>query len=88
MKKATAAIAIQIAVFAVLAILGIMYVLKESPTENLGDYEKSEMARPSHGGSFIDKIFSTDGDDDTSLTGSAGRYEESRIGKPMPTEDR
>lgn len=87
MKKTSIAIAIQIAVFAILASAGIIYVLKQSPTEDLGHYEKREMVRPNQGKSFIDRIFSDSSKssgEDMSLTGGSGRYEESRIGKPMP----
>jgi hypothetical protein len=88
MKKSIS-IAIQIAVLAAIGLAGILYILNKSPVESLGEYEKQEIARPNKGKSLVDGLFSgsgrgesnDNGDDDTSLTGKSGRYDESRIGK-------
>lgn len=84
----TASIAIKVAIFAVIAIIGIVYIFNTSPVEDLGSYEKQEMVRPNRGKSVIDQFFSPSSDkrgdssdDDMSLTGKSGRYDEVRIGK-------
>lgn len=82
-------ITIQIAVLALIGLAGIIYILNSSPVESLGEYEKQEMAKPNKQRTLVGGFFSgsgkgeaeDDGDDDTSLTGKSGRYEESRIGK-------
>ena len=85
----TVSIAIKVAVFAIIAILGIVYIFNRSPVEDLGAYEKQEMVKPNRGRSMLDQFFSTseskggDGDDDVSLTGKSGRYDEVRIGKDL-----
>jgi len=85
----TASIAIKVAIFAVIAILGIVYIFNRSPVEDLGSYEKQEMVKPNRGRSMVDQFFSPsqskydDGDDDMSLTGKSGRYDEVRIGKEL-----
>lgn len=84
MKKSLT-ITIQVVIFAIIATLGIIYILNKSPVEDLGDYEKEEMARPNKSKSFVDQFFnsksSNTDDDDVSLTGGSGRYDEVRIGK-------
>jgi len=88
MKKSIS-IAIQLIVLAAIGIAGILYILNESPVESLGEYERQEMAKPNKGSSLVDGFFSgsgrgednDNGDDDTSLTGKSGRYDEARIGK-------
>ena len=88
MKKSMS-IAIQITVLAAIGIAGILYILNKSPVESLGEYEKQEMATPNKGKSLVDGLFSgsgressnDNGDEDTSLTGKSGRYDEARIGK-------
>lgn len=85
----TASITIKVAIFAVIAIIGIVYIFNTSPVENLGSYEKQEMVSPNRGKSVIDQFFSPSSDrrgndssdDDMSLTGKSGRYDEVRIGK-------
>jgi len=86
----TASIAIKVAVFAIIAIAGIIYIFNRSPVEDLGSYEKQEMVKPNRSRSVIDQFFSPsksnnydDGDDDMSLTGKSGRYDEVRIGKEL-----
>lgn len=84
MKKSLT-ITIQVVIFAIIATLGIIYILNKSPVEDLGDYEKEEMARPNKAKSFVDQFFNSKSsnteDDDISLTGGSGRYDEVRIGK-------
>lgn len=87
MKKSMS-IAIQVAVFAAIAVAGIIYILNRSPVEDLGEYEKQEMVKPNRDRSVIDDFFSSNKDDsrngsgdDMSLTGQSGRYDEVRIGK-------
>ena len=82
-------IAIQLIVLAAIGIAGILYILNESPVEHLGEYERQEMAKPNKGSSLVDGFFSgsgrgeanDNGDEDTSLTGKSGQYDEARIGK-------
>lgn len=89
MKKSMI-ISIQVAVFAIVGLLAILYIMNKSPVEDLGDYEKQEMARPNKSKSIVDQFFSpsdsSDSGDDVSLTGSSGRYDEVRIGKSMDDE--
>jgi len=88
MKKSIS-IAIQITVLAAIGLAGILYILNKSPVESMGEYERQEVVKPNKGRSLADGFFSgsgrgesnDDGEDDTSLTGKSGRYEESRIGK-------
>jgi len=86
----TVSIAIKVAIFAIIAILGIVYIFNRSPVEDLGAYEKQEMVKPNRGRSMLDQFFSTSesnggdgGGDDVSLTGKSGRYDEVRIGKDL-----
>jgi len=87
--KNTVSISIKIAILAAIGIAGIIYILNSSPVESLGEYEKQEMAKPNKERSLVDGFFSgsgksssnDDSDDDTSLTGKSGRYDEARIGK-------
>ena len=84
----SASIAIKVAIFAVIASMGIYYILKTPAVEEVADYEKQEMVKPNRGKSMVDQFFSTvsgkenssDGDN-VSLTGESGRYDEVRIGK-------
>jgi|GEM_PF-2348888 len=87
MKKSVS-IAIKVIIFGILTGAGIFYVINQSPVENLGDYEKQEMVKPNKTRSVVDQFFSTDTkrrnaeeNDDVSLTGSSGRYDEVRIGR-------
>jgi len=86
--KNPASIALKIAIFGAITGAGILYVFNRSPVESLGTYEKQEMVKPNKSRSVIDQFFSTDDkkrdqsqNDDVSLTGSSGRYDEVRIGK-------
>ena len=84
----SASIAIKVAIFAVIASMGIYYILQTPAVEEIADYEKQEMVKPNRGKSMVDQFFSTisgkensaDGDN-VSLTGESGRYDEVRIGK-------
>jgi len=90
----TLSITIKVAIFAIVAIIGIIYIFNRSPVDDLGSYEKQEMAKPNRGRSVIDQFFTPDGakgsgdyaDDDMSLTGKSGRYDEVRIGKSAEDE--
>ena len=85
----TVSITIKVIIFGLVTGLGIFYVTNRSPVESLGTYEKQEMVKPNKGRSTFDQFFSTDDsarrnsaeNDDVSLTGSSGRYDEVRIGK-------
>ncbi len=83
-------ITLQVVFFAIIALMGILYIMNKTPVEDLGDYEKTEMAKPNRSKSIVDQFFSTDSrdssDDDVSLTGGSGRYDEVRIGKSMDEE--
>lgn len=90
----TVSITIKLTIFAVIAIIGIIYIFNRSPVDDLGSYEKQEMAKPNRGKSVIDQFFAPEGkkagggygDDDMSLTGESGRYDEVRIGKSSEEE--
>lgn len=82
---------IKIVIFGALTGVGIIYVINRSPVESMSSYEKQEMVKPNKTKSVIDHFFSSkskarkssdEGNDDVSLTGSSGRYDEVRIGKP------
>jgi len=80
-------IAIKVIVFGLITGAGIFYVINQSPVESLGNYEKQEMVKPNKTRSVVDQFFSTDSkkrndaeNDDVSLMGSSGRYDEVRIG--------
>jgi hypothetical protein len=85
MKKSMS-IVIQVTVLLVIALASILYIMKTSPVENLGEYEKEEMVRPNKTSSMMDTFFKGDeaapeDSDNHSLTGASGRYDEVRIGK-------
>lgn len=84
--KRKALITLQFVIFAILATIGIMYVLNKSPVEDLGTYEKQAVRVPNKSSSIVDQFFSTktkpsQQSDDVSLMGGSGRYDEVRIGK-------
>ncbi|VAW55779.1 hypothetical protein MNBD_GAMMA07-751 [hydrothermal vent metagenome] len=88
----SASILIKVIIFGILTVVGIIYVINQSPVENMATYEKQKMVKPNRGGgrSAISDFFSSDSKDDSagddmSLTGATGRYDEVRIGKK--TED-
>jgi len=82
------AIFIKVIIFGAITAAGIIYVSNRSSVESMGTYEKQEMVKPNRSKSMIDQFFSTDSkrrdaeeNDDVSLMGSSGRYDEVRIGK-------
>jgi len=84
---------IKVIIFAAITALGIVYVSNRSAVDSMGSYEKQEMVKPNRNKSMIDQFFSTDskrrnaeGNDDVSLMGSSGRYDEVRIGKKNSEE--
>ncbi|RDH82396.1 MAG: hypothetical protein DIZ80_08865 [endosymbiont of Galathealinum brachiosum] len=80
---------VKVAIFAAITIIGIIYVFNRPAVESISSYEKQEMVKPNKGKSIIDDFFSSketkrrnaEENDDVSLTGNAGRYDEVRIGK-------
>jgi len=87
--KNSVSILIKVIIFGAITGIGIVYVVNRSPVESMSTYEKQEMVKPNKSRSVVDQFFSTDSDkkrdqsenDDISLTGSSGRYDEVRIGK-------
>ncbi|VAW69154.1 hypothetical protein MNBD_GAMMA09-3239 [hydrothermal vent metagenome] len=86
--KNSISLVVKVVIMAAIAGAGIIYIFNRSPVEDLGSYEKQEMARPNRSKSVLDQFFSKDrnrqngsNDDDVSLMGSSGRYDEVRIGK-------
>ena len=87
MTKSTS-LFIKVAIFAAITVIGIFYVFNQSAVESMSTYERQEMVKPNKGKSVIDQFFSSkdkprnaEENDDVSLTGNAGRYDEVRIGK-------
>ncbi len=82
-------LATKAAILVSIAAAGIIYIFNRSPVEDLGSYEKQEMVRPNRSKSLLDNFFpnksnkrsTASEDDDVSLMGSSGRYDEVRIGK-------
>lgn len=87
--KNSVSIALKIIIFVAITGAGIVYVMNRPAVESMGIYEKQEMVKPNKSRSAIDQFFSAKPDkkrdqsqnDDVSLTGSSGRYDEVRIGK-------
>lgn len=82
MKKQTV-ITIQVAVFTVLAVLGIMYILEKSPVDEVSNYKKEAMPKPykrSSNSDYFSSKSSQSDSDAVSLTGQSGAYDEVRIG--------
>ncbi len=87
MKKQIPLIA-KMAITLVLAIIGIMYIMEKSPRSEVRNYQKQSMPKPSYSrssGSFFSDLSSSasgtsDDNDDVSLTGKSGHYDEVRIG--------
>jgi len=87
--KNSVSILLKVIIFGVITGIGIIYVVNRSPVESMGTYEKQEMVKPNKSRSIVDQFFSNDSEnkrdqsenDDISLTGSSGRYDEVRIGK-------
>jgi len=82
-------ILVKVIVFSAITATGIVYVFNRSSVDSMGTYEKQEMVKPNRGKSVIDSFFSSESknrknaaeNDDVSLMGSSGRYDEVRIGK-------
>jgi len=82
-------LATKAAILVGIAVAGIIYIFNRPPVEDLGTYEKQDMAKPNRSKSVLDSFFpgksnrrsSTAEDDDVSLMGGSGRYDEVRIGK-------
>jgi len=87
--KNSISILLKVVIFGAITGVGILYVINRSPVESMGTYEKQEMVKPNKDRSSFDQFFSSEPDkkrnqsknDDVSLTGSSGRYDEVRIGK-------
>lgn len=82
MKKQLS-ITIKLVILAVLATIGIMYVLEKSPVSEVSNYQKQEMPKPYRGSSssdYFSRQSSTADSDAVSLTGQSGAYDEVRIG--------
>jgi len=86
-------IVIKVIIFGTITAVGIIYVSNRSAVDSMGSYEKQEMVKPNRSKSMVDQFFSTDSkrrnaeeNDDVSLTGSSGRYDEVRIGKKASEE--
>ncbi|MCW9048265.1 MAG: hypothetical protein OQK46_09330 [Gammaproteobacteria bacterium] len=87
MKKSTS-ILVKVTIFGLITALGIIYVFNRSSVDSISTYEKQEMVKPNREKSVIDQFFSDDDnkrknsaeDDDISLMGTSGRYDEVRIG--------
>lgn len=85
--KFNKSIAIKVLITTLLAVIGIIYILNKSPVSEVDNYQKEDMPKPykyrASEGFFSNKpsnTFSAD-NDDISLTGSGGRYDEVKIGK-------
>jgi len=87
-------ILVKVIIFGALTGIGILYVINRSPVESMGSYEKQEMVKPNKSRSIIDNFFSSESksrrnageNDDVSLMGASGRYDEVRIGKTHKEE--
>ncbi len=87
--KNSVSIFLKVVIFGAITGVGIIYVMNRSPVESMGTYERQEMVKPNKSRSVVDQFFSSDSNkrrsdaenDDVSLTGSSGRYDEVRIGK-------
>ena len=81
---------LKLAITTILAVIGIIYILNKSPVSEVENYQKEDMPKPyvykAREGFFSNKpsssSFSAD-NDDVSLTGSSGRYDDVRIGKEI-----
>jgi len=84
-NKIKPSVLIQLIVLVIIAIMGILYIIEESPVESLERHDRQPMVTP-FGSTSGDSYFSpkrsdsSDGDD-VSLSGKKGRYDEALIGK-------
>ena len=82
MKKQLS-LSIKIAIFTLLAVMGIVYILEKSPVDEVSNYKKEAMPKPYKRSSNSDYFSSKSADSDSdavSLTGKSGAYDEVRIG--------
>ena len=82
MKKSLS-ITIRLVVLAILATLGIVYIVHKPPMESVRNYQKEDMPRP-YVLSKSNSFFSSDEEtasDSISITNRSGAYDEVRIGK-------
>ena len=76
---------IQLIILVIIAIFGILYILKETPVDSLHKHDQQPVVTP-FGSVGDDNYFRPKGDDnndgdDVSLSGKKGRYDEALIGK-------
>lgn len=87
MKKQISLV-LKMSITLMLAIIGIMYIMEKSPRSEVENYQKQSAptasSSRSSGGFFSDLSSSARGENDTnddvSLTGKSGQYDEVRIG--------
>lgn len=88
-KRNTVSLTIKVIIMSIIFGLGIFYILKKPPTSEVANFKKSDENMPQHffgKNNVISRFLSSDKEqevegDAVSLTGKAGKYEESRIGK-------
>lgn len=88
-------ILVKVIIFSVITAIGIIYVFNRSSVDSMSSYEKREMVKPNRGKSVIDQLFSNEPkerknaaeNDDVSLMGASGRYDEIRIGGSKSNEE-
>ena len=76
-------ITIKLVILALLAVVGILYILEKSPVDEVSNYQKEEMPKPyvrSKSSDFFSSKSSETENDGVSLTGESGAYDEVRIG--------
>ena len=82
MKKQLS-LSIKIAILAILAVMGISYILEKSPVDEVSNYKKEKMPKPyvrSRDNDYFSSKSSDTDSDAVSLTGQSGAYDEVRIG--------
>ena len=81
---------IKLSIFGGITIIAIIYVANQSSVSTLSPYVKQEVVKPNKDKNAFGGFFSSEKkttrrnaeeNDDVSLMGGAGRYEEARIGK-------
>lgn len=80
-------ITIKLTVLALLATLGIIYILEKPPVSEVSNYRKEESRKPYSrtSSNFFSSQPSADGDA-VSITGGSGAYDEVRIGGTFRSE--
>ena len=88
--KLNLSMALKLVITTILAVIGIIYILNKSPVSEVDNYQKESMPKPykyrAQEGFFSNKPSSNGLDpdnDDISLTGKSGRYDDVRIGKEI-----